>query len=190
VSDGLIYLEGQYLQPLLAQPQAPAVADLGAQALRAAYFAQQHQATLIGSQTYPMRLLSRREPVMLEVNSYQRVAEWCSVHLAPHHKRIEVEAMVAYAGAAPTRMYLRTVVFDGTATHTSTATSELLAVDQLVGVSSGRAIATIQNMLDLPATNLPVSTAQVRVEAYAVLESTTTALPVAPLVISAWRTSP
>jgi hypothetical protein len=87
-------------------------------------------------------------------------------------------------------MYLRTVVFDGTATHTSTATSEILSVDQLMGTSSGRAIASVQNILDLPATNLPVSTAQVRVEAYAVLESTTTALPVAPLVISAWRTSP
>ena len=190
MSDGLIYLAGQYLQPLLAQPQAPAVADLGAQALRAAYFAQQHQATLIGTQVYPIRMRLGRKPVMLTVNSYQRVAEWCSVHLAPHHKRIEVEALIAFPGNQGFRGYLRTVVYDGTTTHTSTATDQLLRMEEFDGEVSGRAITRVFNMLDLPATNLPTSSAQVRVEMYAVLDGTSTAIPIAPIAITAWRTGP
>ena len=122
MSDGLLYLAGQYLQPVLAHPDAPAVGDLGAQALRAAYFHQQHQATLIGTQTYPLRRRLHARWSAVEASSYQRIAEWCSVYLAPHHRRIEVEAQVGTIIGRVIEVYLRTVVFDGTATHTSMAT--------------------------------------------------------------------
>ena len=190
MSDGLIYQAATYLQPLLAQPNAPAVADLGAQALRAAYFAQQHQATLIGTQTYPLRMRVGRVPSFLSSTSYQRIAEWCSVHLAPHHARVEVEAWVAVPFVVRTRIYLRIVVADGTATHTSTATELVPDHGDPEGASAGRGLVRVSNVLTLPATNLPVSTAQVRVEAYAVLDGTSTAAPMGMAAITAWRVGP
>lgn len=190
MSDGLLYLGAAYLQPLLAQPEAPCVADLASQALVAAYFAQQHQSTLIGTQTYPMRLRLGRSPVFLSSNSYQRVAEWCSVHLAAHHTRIEVEALFAVADVVPHRIYLRTVIYDGTTTHTATGAELVPEPDLGEGGSAGRAIMRMANVLTLPATNLPVSDAQVRVEAYAVIDGTSVAAPVMPLTISAWRVGP
>ena len=190
MSDNSQYLGAAYLQPLLAQPEAPCVADLASQALVAAYFAQQHQSTLIGTQTYPMRLRLGRSPVFLSSTSYQRVAEWCSVHLAPHHTRLEVEALFGVAGVVATRIYLRTVVYDGTSTHTATGAELVPEPDLAEGSSAGRAVMRVSNVLTLPSTNLPVSDAQVRVEAYAVLDGTAVAAPVMPLAISAWRVGP
>lgn len=190
MSDGLQYLAAQYIQPVLAHPDAPAVGDLAAQALRAAYFAQQHQATLIGTQTYPLRQRVGRTVSLLSSNSYQRVAEWCSVHLAPHHARVEVEAQIGFPAIIAVRVYLRTVVYDGTATHTATATERVLRAEEAEGYIAALPIIRVSNVLALPATNLPVSSAQVRVEAYAVIEGLTTASPVAPLAISAWRVGP
>ena len=190
MSDGLIYQAATYLQPLLAQPDAPAVADLGAQALRAAYFAQQHQATLIGTQTYPLRMRVGRVPSFLSATSYQRIAEWCSVHLAPHHSRIEVEAWVAVPLVVRSRIYLRIVVADGTATHTSTATELVPDPADAEGSSAGRGLVRVGNVLTLPSTNLPVSNGQVRVEAYAVLDGTATAAPMGMAAITAWKVGP
>lgn len=193
MSDGSQYLGAAYLQPLLAQPEAPCVADLASQALVAAYFAQQHQSTLIGTQTYPMRLRLGRSPVFLSSTSYQRIAEWCSVHLAPHHTRIEVEALfgVPVTGDSA-RIYLRTVVYDGTSTHTATASEYTPQADDAEGAVAGRSVVRVSNVLTLPSTNLPVSDAQVRVEAYATLEAemVTAAAAMMPLVISAWRVGP
>lgn len=191
MSDGLIYQAATYLQPLLAQPDAPAVADLGAQALRAAYFAQQHQATLIGTQTYPLRMRVGRAQSFVSSTSYQRIAEWCSVHLAPHHSRIEVEACLVVALVGDTRIHLRIVVADGTATHTSTATEFVPDPADAEGSIAGRALVRVSNVLTLPATNLPVSNGQVRVEMYAVLkDDPTQAAPMGTAAVTAWRVGP
>jgi hypothetical protein len=48
----------------------------------------------------------------------------------------------------------------------------------------------VSNVLTLPATNLPTSSAQVRVEAYAVLDGTSTAAPMGMAAITAWRVGP
>lgn len=187
--DGRYYLGAAPIAPALHHPHAPAVGDLCGQSLRAGYFFAQHQATLIGSQTWPQR--NRRFSLIPTLNSasFVRVAEWCAVHLATHHSRVIGELVVS-AGQPmdPLQLKLR-VVLVGTATVTGSTTTVVAEVDteQAGPASSGYQV--LRAYADTSTLNLPAEDVRVYLEASAAYRSAATAAQVVPLLAHAWRVS-
>ena len=185
VFDGRYYTTTLPVPPVQYHPGAPAVGELCAGALRSAYFYAQHQATLIGSQTWPIRLRRMTTPSVLSATTMQRVAEWCAVHLGEHHTHV-VASMTLYS---PTQLGVRglnarLVVTDNTATATGTT----LTVDRVTGPLERFGEGAIQEItlsVALTGLTLPTSAARVYVEAYALLGGT--AYPTVPLTATAWR---
>ena len=177
--DGRLYYGAAPIAPALHHPHAPAVGDLCGQALRASYLFAQHQATVIGAQTWPMRTRRVAEPVTINVSSLQRVAEWSAVHLGTHHTQLACSFMFSTA-VIRRRLNMRTrlVVVVGANTDTGTTfeseVSEATA-DPMLGrrnVQGGFLLASryfsTQCVIDLSTVVRPTEEAKVYLEAQCV----------------------
>lgn len=188
VLDGRSYTGAAPVPPVLYHPRAPAVGDLCAQALRAAYFYTQHQATLIGSQTWPIR--HRRyaaQPVILSA-SMHRLGEWCAVHLASHHTRVIAQlTCVAGTGTEPADLDMRVVVVDGGTTITgATSTLALSEEAQEPGIG-GQAAFTVRAYADISSLTRPTTSAKVYIEAASRFPTPASLAFVVPVVGTAWK---
>lgn len=187
--DGRYYTGAAPISPALHHPHAPAVGDLCGQSLRAGYFFAQHQATLIGSQTWPQR--NRRFSLIPTLNSasFVRVAEWCAVHLATHHSRVIGDLIVGVGQPMdPLEIKLR-VVLVGTATVTGSTTT---VVAQPETEETGPAFSGYQVLRAYASTSalaLPAEDVRIYLEASAAYRSAATAAHVVPMLAHAWRVS-
>lgn len=185
VFDGRYYGAALPIPPVQYHPGAPAVGELAAGGLRAAYLYAQHQATLIGSQTWPIRLRRMSTPNTLQSTSMQRIAEWCAVHLAEHHTHI-VATVCFYAPQVigVWGMNARLIATDNTATVTGVTLTVQRPTEALPRYGEGH-IQEVQLAVALSGLTLPTSAARVYVEAYATLGSN--AFAAVPLTATAWR---
>lgn len=186
VFDGRYYGGALPIPPVQYHPNAQAAGELAAGGLRAAYLYAQHQATLIGSQTWPMRHRRAAAPVTLSSTSMQRVAEWTAVHLAEHHTHCVAEfwwSSPQVAGAAD--VLVRAVATDGTATATGTTLTTTLRPESEGLLIAGQRAYVSQVAVDVSSLTRPTAAGRVYLEAYAVLGGS--AHVIAPLQATAWR---
>lgn len=186
--DGRYYLGAQPIAPALYHARAPAAADLCAGALRAGYLYALHQATLIGSQTYRLRMRRGSPMASVSSTSAQRVAEWCAVHLAAHHTQVIAELYVALTrnGGDPV-ISARVVATDGTTTVTGTTQTLTVPSPEEAMQVNGHPVHHIIAAVDVSTLTRPTEAALVYLEAWATVGGVACAM--APMVATAWRTS-
>lgn len=191
--DGRFLTGAAPIGPVLHHPDAPAVGDLCAQSLRAAYLYGLHQATVIGTQTWPLRLRRLADQPKINVAALERVGEWCAVHLATHHSRIVAHfAFGAVLIRDWIRMRARLVVVDGANTDTGATFTLDCNVETGQPRSALTATYAIEPTVQLVNVTLPTSSARVYLEAQAVHGVTGVATTVAyavPLHATVWRVS-
>lgn len=194
VFDGRFYRGALPIPPVQYQPGAPAVGELAAGGLRAAYLYAQHQATLIGSQTWPMRRRRGARPEGIPGgSSLHRIAEWCAVHLAEHHSHVVCELTFVTPDAAyPMRLDMQVTVTDGTASDAG-ARVEISQRDMRQGPTfAGYGAWYAQAVVALSTVTRPLSTARVYLDASTRIEwdldgSLSAAGRIIPLGATAWR---
>ena len=185
--DGRYYAGAAPIPPVLHHSRAPAVGDLCAQALRAGYFYSQHQASVIGVQTWPLRQRRYAPGQYLAVSSFQRIAEWCAVHLASHHERVVARLTVgASAVQDAVNMTLKAKVVVGANTDEAQEVVSCTA-DRLEGYVQGLAIFSVDVAVPLSTVVRPTESALVYLEAYAVASGEGVAAQLRPMTAQAWR---
>jgi len=186
VFDGRFYAGASPISPILYHAKAPATGELCASALRAAYFFAQHQASLIGSQTYTQRMRRHEVDIYLLSTTMQRVAEWPAVHLAAHHTHVTAEIFFQANPFPVSSISARLVITDNASTVTGQTVTTDLGPETVFSLVNFRPVFRLQMIAPIGTLSLPTEAARVYIEASATSLGAA-ALAITPLVATAWR---
>lgn len=185
--DGRAYTGAEFIPPALYHPAAPAVGDVGLQAMAAAYMASRYRGQLVGVQTYPMRFRFAAHRGTVSSTSAVDIAEWGDVHLPAHATHVGAELWFAHApGEEPAEVNASLEVYDGSNTDTGSTSTFTLTEDTAEGAFAG--LYTYRVLVEVALANVTAPD-EVRVRLKAFVDEPTggAARDLTPLSATCWR---